>query len=260
MDIFQAIFLGAVQGLTEFLPISSSGHLVVFQKLFHFNESALFFDVMLHFGTVLPLLIIFRKEIKDIITHPFKNKLLYYLVLGTLPAVVIGLLLKDFFEKLFASGQSVGVEFIFTALVLWLIERKKSGTKLLSEITPADSVIIGIGQALAIFPAISRSGLTIAAALFRGLDRKFAAKFSFILAIPSILGASILELKDISSSELMPAIWLPTILGMITAAIIGYIAIKWMLVILEKKTLKPFAVYVGIVGVVILFLQIVGKW
>lgn len=260
MSIIQSIILGAVQGFTEFLPISSSGHLVLFQKTFHINEQALFFDVMLHFGTVIPLFIIFRKEIKEITTDPFHNRLLGYLIIGTLPAVVIGFLFKDIFEKLFASGASVGIEFLITAVILWLIERKKSGTRLLDKMKPRDSLVIGFTQALAIFPAISRSGITISGALFQGLDRKFAAKFSFLLAIPSILGASVIELKDVSVTTMSGNLLLPVFLGMITAAVVGYIAIRWMLIIIEKKTMKPFAVYVGVLGVSIVILQLAGKW
>lgn len=260
MSLIQSIILGAIQGFTEFLPISSSGHLVLFQKIFHVNEQVLFFDVMLHFGTVVPLFIVFRKEIQEIVFNPFRNKLLRYLIIGTLPAVGIGFLFRDIFEKLFASGASVGIEFFITALVLWLVERKKSGTKLFDGMNSKDSLVIGFAQALAIFPAISRSGITIAGALFQGLDRKFAAKFSFLLAIPSILGASVLELKDVSFDTMSKDVLLSMFLGMITATVMGYVAIRWMLVILEKKTMKPFAAYVGVLGISIILLQLAGKW
>lgn len=260
MPIIQSIFLGIVQGLTEFLPVSSSGHLVLFQRLFGIKEEALFFDVMLHFGTVIPLFIIFRKDIWEIIKNPLKSKLLKYIILGTIPAVVVGLAFNNFFERIFSNGKSIGIEFIFTAAVLWMVETRRSGHKALEHLKPLDSVVIGIAQAVAIFPAVSRSGITIAGALFRNLDRKFAARFSFLLAIPSILGASILELKDISKEELTSDLIWPTLMGMVFAAAVGYFAIRWMMVILEKKTMKPFAVYVFILGVVIIGLQLAGKW
>lgn len=260
MSIIQSIFLGALQGLTEYLPVSSSGHLVLFQKIFSLDDQMLFFDVMLHFATVIPVLIIFRKDILEIFKNPLKSKLLGYIILGTIPAALFGYVFKDFFEKIFFTGASLGVGFIFTALILLFVESKKSGARLSGQLKVIDSVIIGIAQAIAIFPAVSRSGLTIAAGLFRGIDRKFAAKFSFLLAVPAVIGASLLEAREISFENLESGFYISVFFGMVAAAITGYVAIRWMLSILEKKTLKPFAWYVGILGVVILILQISGKW
>ncbi|MDS1029865.1 undecaprenyl-diphosphate phosphatase [Bacillota bacterium LX-D] len=255
MSIIQAIILGIVQGLTEFLPISSSGHLVLLQKFFGITNSSLAFDVILHFGTLIAVIIFFWSDIMYIIRKPF-GKLPVYLVIGTIPAVIAGLFLNDFFEKLFSSGQTLGLEFLATGAILWVAESLRSGHKGLKEITATDSLFIGVMQAIAILPAISRSGLTIAGSLFRGLDREFAARFSFLLSIPAILGATVLEGKKLATTGIPLDSILTLLLGALAAAVAGYIAIKFMLAILNKGSLKVFSYYVFALGFLIILDQL----
>lgn len=259
MNFLEAIMLGIIQGLTEFLPISSSGHLVLMQKLFGLKEGNLTFDTMLHLGTLLAVLIIFWADIISMIKKPF-SRLTILVVIGTIPTAIIGLALKDFFEQLFASGSTIGVEFIITGLILWWAESRPYGHKQLAEVTLTDAGIIGVMQGIAIFPAISRSGLTIAGALFRGIERDTAARFSFLLSIPSILGAVVLQAKDLGAQGLGDFQLLPMLVGTIISAIFGYMAIKWMLKLIAKGKLKYFSYYVWVLGAVIVVAQILGKF
>lgn len=258
MGFLQAIFLGIVQGLTEFLPVSSSGHLVLFQKLFGLKEGVITFDVAVHLATLIAVFIVFKKDILDLLRKPF-SKFTFLLVAGTIPAVLVGLLFKDTIDALFESGKSLGFEFLLTGLALLYAENIRGRDKKLEETSSTDAVIIGIAQAIAILPAISRSGLTIAGALSRGLNREFAAKFSFMLSIPVILGAAALDLKDIfklGGSADIGIDLLPLIAGMIAAAISGYFAIRFMLKLLTKGSLKGFAYYVFILAALVLVDQL----
>lgn len=255
MSSIQAIILGIIQGLSEFLPISSSGHLVLFQKLFGISQGSLTFEVVVHFGTLIAVFIYFWSDIVELIKHPF-SKLPVYIVLGSIPTAIIGLGLGDFFETLFASGQSLGVEFLITGGIIWLAESMRSGSKRLGELTVPDAMFIGTMQGIAILPAISRSGLTIAGSLFRGLDRKFAARFSFLLSIPAILGATLLEGKDLIEAGISNEAILPLFLGALAAGISGYFAIKIMFKLLAEKSLKVFSYYVFALGILILIDQL----
>ncbi|WP_423055326.1 undecaprenyl-diphosphate phosphatase [Zhaonella formicivorans] len=255
LSIFQALILGFVQGLTEFLPISSSGHLVLLQRLFKIQEASLAFDVIVHFGTLIAVIIFFWSDLIAIVKKPF-DKLSVLLVVGTIPTALIGLAFGNFFEQVFHTGQSLGIEFFITGVTLWLAESLRSGSKVLKETSVFDAAFIGTMQGVAILPAISRSGLTIAGALFRGLDRKFAARFSFLLSIPAILGATVLEGKDLFTAGLTGnALW-PLLVGAFAAALAGYVAIKFMLKILEKGTLKIFSYYVFLLGALVLVDQL----
>ncbi|NYE57063.1 undecaprenyl-diphosphate phosphatase [Carboxydothermus ferrireducens] len=261
MNLFQALILGLVQGLTEYLPVSSSGHLVLLQKIFGLKENVLLFDILVHLGTLVPLLIIFRDEIWAIIKKPW-GRLPLLIIAGTVPTALIGLGFKDFFERLFVSGSTLGIEFIITGLILWLAERQKSGRKNLEKTTFLDAIFVGVAQGLAILPAISRSGLTISGALIRGLNREWAAKFSFLLSIPAILGAAVLDLKNFveQNANLAGIDLMPFIVGFFAAMLSGYFAVKFMLEILRKGKLTWFSYYVWILGVTILVLQAAGKF
>ena len=260
MNALQAVILGAVQGLTEFLPVSSSGHLVLFQRLFGLREGVLVFDIAVHLATLLAVIALFWRDVLGMIKKPF-DKFTLLIVIGTVPAVVIGLLFKESIERLFESGRTLGLEFIATGLVLWFAESIRTKNKKLDETTDMDALWIGIAQAVAILPAVSRSGLTIAGALFRGLDRRFAAKFSFLLSIPAILGAAVLDIPDaldtFRTSGNLGVPTLPLVIGMVIAFLSGWIAIRWMLRVLSRGSLRGFAVYVLILGVLILLEQIV---
>jgi undecaprenyl-diphosphatase len=264
MNFIQAFILGAVQGLTEFLPVSSSGHLVLFQRIFGMKENLLTFDIALHLATMLAVIAVFWKDILGILKKPF-GRMTWLLVIGTFPAVFVGLTLKKAVEGLFEGGQTLGLEFIATGIVLWFVESVRTGKKNLDRTSPFDALWIGVAQAVAILPAVSRSGLTIAGALFRGLNREFAAKFSFLLSIPAILGAAVLDVPDalqtIRSSGTVGVPAASLIIGVLTALVFGFVAIKWMLQILTRGSLRGFAVYVILLGMLILVDQLfLGKW
>ena len=254
MSILEAIVLGIVQGLTEFLPVSSSGHLVLLQNIFGISEPQLFFDTMLHLGTLIAVVIVMRKEIIDLFKKPFHN--LGYLVIATIPAVIVALLLNDLVEGAFA-GTYLGYGFLFTAIILTLAEmlskRRRQKRRLVSA---GSAAAMGIMQAIAILPGVSRSGSTIAGGLASGLDRKKAASFSFLMSIPVILGSVLLQGYKIVGSNVSVE-WAPTIIGAICAAVSGYFAVRFMLALIQKKRLYGFAVYVLILGIFVLLDQYV---
>jgi len=266
MSIFTAIVLGVIQGLTEFLPVSSSGHLVLFQKIFGIEEPALLFDIMLHVGTLAAVFAVLWKDIWAIL-RKLLQPLTAYLIIATIPTVIIALALKDPIEKLFETGQFLGVCFLITAALLSaaeLLSRRGAtggshaggGLKKPGEMNWLDALVIGIMQAIAIVPGVSRSGATLSGALSRRLDRDFAARFSFLLSIPAILGAAILQLKDVvKSGETAAGDGIGAaamVAGTISAAIIGFFAVRLMLKIVREKSLWGFAIYTAILGVLVL--------
>lgn len=268
MDILQAIIIGIVQGLTEFLPVSSSAHLVFIQKLLGV-ESSLAFDTFLHLGTLIAVLWFFRYDIykmlrswwlsiQDILRGRFKEgfyedpykRLAWYVILATIPVGIVGVLFEDSVDALFSGALYVPAFFLFvTGTILYLSQRMTSGKINYDTITKKEALFMGLGQACAILPGLSRSGTTIAAGLTIGLDKEFAAKFSFILSIPAILGAFVLQLKDIGSA--MDANFLPVILGFAASIIAGYMAIKWMLDLIQNKSLDIFAYYCWLMGIIV---------
>lgn len=257
-ELIKTTILGVIQGFTEFLPISSSGHLLVARKLFGFSEAGLLLDTMLHVGTLIAVIAVFWRDILDMIKKPF-SRLTLLVVVGTIPTGIIGLLFKDFFEGIAETGATVGWEFLVTGLIVWYADRVKNrGYKRIDDITFSDSFIVGTLQGVAILPAISRSGLTIAGSLFQRIDRKAAARFSFLLSIPAIMGAAVVQIPDLLDGGFERiGIW-PLIFGTLAAAISGYIAVKWMMEIIERGSLKGFAVYVWILGAAVLIAQYAG--
>lgn len=263
-ELIRAIILGIIQGLTEFLPVSSTGHLLLARNLFGLSEAGLFLDTMLHFGTLVAVFIVFWDDIIQLLRKPF-SKLALLIIVGTIPTAIIGLTFEDFFEEISKTGVTVGWEFLFTGFILWLAETaKKRGHKKIDHIQYKDALIIGTLQGAAILPAISRSGLTIAGALYRGIEKETAARFSFLISIPAILGAVVLQgLKLFSGKEIesLHAIGvIPLIVATLSAALSGYYAIKWMLRVIQKGSLKVFSIYVWILGIGILIAQFFGKW
>ncbi|MGB8957215.1 MAG: undecaprenyl-diphosphate phosphatase [Tumebacillaceae bacterium] len=261
LSLLEAIFLGVVQGVTEFLPISSSGHLVLFQRILGLEEGALTFDILLHFGTLLAVFAVYWRDILAILRNPF-GKMGRLILAGTIPTVAIGLLFKDYFDTLFASGATIGAEFLITGAVIWWADAARNGGKGEREMSYGDALLVGTLQGAAILPAISRSGLTICGALFRGLDREFAAKYSFLMSVPVILGANLMEIKDMlegSAPGAVGGIGLAEILGTLAAAVAGYVAIKYMIRLIVSKGMRMFAWYVWILGGLILFDQIVSN-
>jgi len=265
MELIEAIILGAVQGITEFLPVSSSGHLVILQKVFGISEPALLFDTMLHIGTLFAVLFIFWKEIVKILKNPIQ-KLTGFLIIATVPIVVIALIFKDFIEQTFHSGKYIGFFFLITAIALLVSEHlsKRPGkTRNESEMTWKDAVIIGVLQGIAILPGVSRSGLTISGGLSRKLDREFAARFAFLMSIPAVLGALVFQLKNIIKSDALSSsniAILPIVLGTVTAFIVAIFSVRLMLKIVKEKSLKDFAIYVAILGAIALVDQYITNF
>lgn len=272
MTIWDSIILGIVQGLTEFLPVSSSGHLVIIPEFFkkvglNINNPGVAFDVILHFGTLTAVVIFMWKEIFSLLLGvrnfvlrivgkikgklTIEEKLILLLIVGSIPTALIGFFLKDWFEEKFKDIHAVGISLMLTSIILLIGSMKIK--KIKKEISYFISLIIGIAQGFAIMPGISRSGTTITAGLLCGLEKEKAAKFSFLLSIPAILGAGVLRLKDVShdkiNSELMFCL-----LGFIFAAISGYFAMKFLLNILLKGKLYYFSVYCAIVGLLVIVL------
>ncbi len=255
----EAFILGIIQGLTEFLPISSTGHLYLGRNLFGLQEAGLLLDTMLHVGTLLAVLVFYKHEFIRLLKNPF-GKLTFLLVIGTLPAVAAGLLFKDFFDEISKTGATIGWEFLITGTFLWFADSIKNGRKKMDDITYGDALFIGTFQAAAIMPAISRSGMTIVAALWRRLDRETAAYFSFLLSTPAIVGAIVLQLKDLFEGGSETISLSALLVGIISSAFFGYIAVKWMIGYLKNHSLKPFAIYVWILGIAVLAFQFAGKF
>ncbi|MCZ0756625.1 undecaprenyl-diphosphate phosphatase [Anoxybacillus sp. J5B_2022] len=259
MTKLEALILGLIQGVTEFLPISSTGHLYLGRHLFGLDEAGLFLDTMLHIGTLLAVLVIYKEELLYILRKPL-SKLTFLLIIGTVPVVVVGLLFKDYFEEISKTGATIGWEFLLTGVFLWFSDSIKNGDKRMENITYTDAFVIGAFQAAAIFPAISRSGLTIVGGLVRKLDRETAAYFSFLLSIPAIAGAIVLQSFDLLEGKAESISESALFVGTVSSALSGYIAVRWMIHYLQKHSLKMFAVYVWILGLIVLAFQLTGRF
>jgi len=279
MSILQAIFLGAVQGLTEFLPVSSSGHLSIFQNIFHINTgNSMLFDVLLHLGTLLVVFAVYWKDICKLIVEFVKmvidlfanlkifltvkkgsrqyrriirtnyRKFAVLILVSTLPTGVMGYL----GSKLIADASQTllipGICLLITAVLLFFSDRIQNCWKIPRDVTYGEGLVIGIAQGFATLPGLSRSGTTIAACTFCGFDRRFAVKYSFILSIPAILGATLLELSDISSEAVTGQLVGTYAAGMVTAAVVGYAAIRMMLSLVKNKKMKYFSYYCFAIG------------
>lgn len=253
MELVKVIILGVVQGLTEFLPVSSSGHLVIFQKLFNINAEALTLEVFLHFGTLIAVMIAYWDDIVEIITlKPQYRKFTYYIILGSVPAGVIGILYQDVIAKVFDEIIIVGFMLIITGVLLWLSDRITSQDRNMEEMNFIDAILVGCAQAFAILPGVSRSGSTIVAGLFKGLDRKLAAKYSFLLSIPVIGGATLLQTFDLIKEGFGTFGPVELASGTIAAAIAGYFAIKLLVKLVNQERLSVFAYYCWGLGLIII--------
>lgn len=264
MTIIQSIILGIVQGITEFVPISSSGHLVLAQNLFGIKEATLSFDVALHLGTFISLILFFwqdwlhliRAFFKSLKKWDFKNdpnqRLFYLLVIATIPGIIFGALLEKQAETIFRSIYLVLINFVIIGVLFIIIEKVAKKIRDLKQTTLKDSLIIGFSQALAIIPGVSRSGITITAGLFSGMKRESATRFSFLMATPIILGAGLVSLSKIFAEGSNGIGWTNIIAGFLAAAIVGFLAIKYLLIYLKNHTLNIFAYYRFFVAVVII--------
>jgi undecaprenyl-diphosphatase len=259
MSLLRAIVLGLIQGATEFVPVSSSGHLVLVPWLLGWDEPGLIFDTVLHLGTLLAVLAYFWRDWWRLIVAWLRGlarwrwddpdaRLAWLLLLGTVPAAALGFLLEGFFESLFGQPAWVAVFLLVTAALLTLSEWFGHRRRPIADLHWLDALLIGLGQAAAIAPGISRSGATMAAGLGRGLDRPAAARFSFLLATPIILGAGALQLLDLFALS-QPLAQTPTLLaGFVAAAVSGYVCIWGLLRYLQRGRLYPFAIYCALAG------------
>jgi len=269
VDLFKSILLGILQGLSEFLPISSSGHLVIAEYLLDFNMGGLAFEVFVHLGTLVAVLLVFRKDISqlilavpDIFRLPSgilsKERrefalLAIYIGIGSVPAALIGMLLKDTIERIFESHILALVMLFFTGIIVWSSRytREKGG-----ELKGSHALLIGIAQAFAILPGISRSGSTIVTGLWLGLPRQQTARFSFLLSAPVIFGASIMKIKDVLQQPLPGTEIFYVICATTAAAISGYFAIIWLLNVIQKQRLEWFGIYCIAISIIGLILHI----
>ncbi|HNT98276.1 MAG TPA: undecaprenyl-diphosphate phosphatase [Elusimicrobiales bacterium] len=244
-DIIQAIILGAVQGLTEFLPVSSSAHLVLFPRFLGWEYKGLSYDVMLHMGTLGAVVSVFWRDwlrlVKDGFARPAapEGRGLWLLVLATVPAGLAGILLEDLAENVFRGETWMAVNLALFAGVMWFADRRAGGVKSLADLTVKSALLIGLFQALAIMPGASRSGVTITAALLLGFSRAESARVSFLLSTPIILGAGLLEGFKLGFGVMDPA----TIAGFLSAFATGWAAISFLMRYLRTNTLLPFVVY-----------------
>ena len=267
MSWLQALILGLVQGLSEFLPISSSGHLVLVPAALGWAPAPLVFDTTVHLGTLLALLVIFWRDLVGLLVawwqglrrgrplEQAESRLAWWIILGTIPGVLAGLLLEDRFEEMFGMPKAVGGFLLLTALLLLLAELLGRRRRELLAVGWLDALLVGIGQAAAIAPGLSRSGTTMAVGMVRGLTREAAARFSFLLAIPIVAGAGLAQLAKWLLQGGDSVGLFPLLIGFLAAAASGYAVIRLLLAYLRRWPLYPFAVYCAIVGVLaIIFL------
>lgn len=253
ISFWEAVILGIVQGLTEFLPVSSSGHLVITQALFGITDDVLVFDIFVHLGTLVAVFIAFWDDIKAILRHPFQ-RLTGLILVGCIPAALMGFLLDDVFSALFNSLLAVGIALIITGILLFISDRF-GGKRTVESMSFGHALVIGVFQGLAITPGLSRSGSTIFGSLLCGLTRKDAARFSFLISIPVILGAALKEIVGgIGGGELV--IEWTYFVGAAIAAVFGYLAIRVFLRLLQKRSMKYFSYYVWAVAAAVLISRI----
>ena len=249
---WQALILGIVQGLAEFLPISSSGHLKLTEQIMGLSEMPRFFDVCLHVGTLVAVFIVFRKDLLSILRHP-KQKLTYMILAATVPTVIIAVLLELLLDDT-ALSSLLGYGFMLTGLLLYTMEvlPRERCRKKIADMSVKDAVLIGSIQGIGTLPGVSRSGSTIAGGIFLGIARKTLARFCFLMSIPAILGAFCWDvLKLLMRRDEVQGVtitWFPVILGTVVAFVVGYLSIRFMLRLIENKSFKPFAFYTFLLG------------
>nr|WP_082587230.1 undecaprenyl-diphosphate phosphatase [Nocardioides sp. Soil774] len=259
IDLLKAVVLGVIQGLTEFLPISSSAHLRIFPELFGWGDPGAAFTAVIQIGTELAVLIYFRKDIwrignawvRSLFRPEYRGtldaRMGWYVIVGSLPIVVLGVLLKDVIERDFRNLWIIGCTLIVLGVVLGIADRVGRTDRAISRLTMKDAVLMGAAQALALIPGVSRSGATISMGRFLGFDREAATRFAFLLAIPAVVGAGIFELKDIPDGH-NDFGWGPTLVGTVVSFVVGYAAIAWLLRYVSTRSYTPFVVYRIVLG------------
>ena len=253
LNFWQAIILGLVQGLTEFLPVSSSGHLVIAQSLLNINTEMMTFDVLVHVGTLVAVFVAFWGDIVALLKKPF-CRFTGLLIIACIPAGLIGLFLDDLIGQLFGSLVAVACALILTGAFL-LISDRQNGQGTIQNMTPLQALVVGLFQGLAVTPGLSRSGSTIFGALLCGIKRSEAAKFSFLVSIPVILGAALKEGYDLMTAQTVAFEW-TYLLGAAVAALSGYLAIRVFLRLLEKRNMRFFSYYVWALAAFVLIREL----
>jgi len=285
LPIYQAVVLAIIQGLAEFIPVSSSGHLIIVRRLLGWNELSpaheLTFDVALHFGTLLSVLFYFRRTWFQIIRAAFGGKvvrfseageadldlapdeqreerlLLWYFAIATIPGAIAGKLLEHSAEDYFREHiYLIATALIVVALLMWWGEKVSRLAKPLTRISFIDALVVGCAQATALIPGVSRSGSTITAGLFRNMTREAAVRFSFLLSTPIIAGAALLKAHELRKEGLPAGMHTPFLVGVLVSAIVGYITIAWLIRYLQSNSLKVFIVYRIVVGVIVIGLAL----
>lgn len=292
MSLFETIIMGIIQGVAEFLPISSSGHLAIFKALFGLKEVGLAYDTLLHLGTLVAVFVVYWKDIWElileglgIVADVFRNiarfftnifgknergyirvidtpyrKFVMLVIVSTIPTGIIGIIFEKIFNMDSPSIIIPGIGLLITGLMLFIIDELPHGNKTERNASYTDSVILGIAQGFATLPGISRSGTTTTVGVLCGLKREFAIKYSFIMSIPAILGACVLNVKDLFEPEnaISGTQWVYYIVGAITAAVVGYISIRTLIVLYKKKKMKYFSYYcftAGLISIIIFFVK-----
>lgn len=282
MSLIEAIIMGIVQGIAEFLPVSSSGHLAIFKHILNIQtDTGMLFDIMLHFGTLVAIFFAFWTDIKELIIGGFSilgralcnvgiaikrifskeeefkkvlksdyDRFVMLIIVSTIPTGIVGVLFADLFEKMGESLLITGICLFITAILLYIADHCKVGNTTMKDASYKKAGIIGTAQAFAISPGISRSGTTITACLLCGFTKEFAVKYSFIMSIPAVLGAVVLDIPDLFTSDIDTSLIKNYVVGTVIAAIVGYICIITMLKIVKKKRFTGFTIYCSIIGLI----------
>jgi undecaprenyl-diphosphatase len=266
MPLYQAVVLAVIQGLTEFLPISSTAHLALFPWFFHWPDPGLTFDVALHVGTLVAVLLYFWKTWLEMLLAAVgggdkadpetarKGRLFWYLVMATVPGAIAGFLFEKAADEQLRTPFVIGVALILVALLMWAGDRSRVHAGKLGEVSLIDALWVGVAQAMAVIPGVSRSGITMTAGLFRRMSRETAARFSFLLSTPIIAGAALKKGLEIRHEGLPPEMVLPFVVGIIVSGLVGYLVIGWLIRFLEVRTFRPFIIYRVVLGIVVLAL------
>lgn len=262
MDSVQAIILAVVQGITEFLPVSSSGHLVLLPQLLGWEDQGLAFDVMVHLGTLLAVLIYFRQEVSLILHDTFANlfgaaptqnsRIGWQIAFATIPVGLVGYFWGDWVESSLRNPRYIAMMMMLFAVVLWWVDKHNKQARDLDSLNARDIIVIGCAQAMALMPGVSRSGMTIVAALLMGLNRDAAARFSFLMAIPVIILAGGLKAVELMHSETRVD-WSILLLGVTVSALVAYACIHWFMGFIRRFSMLPFALYLLVLGVFLLW-------
>lgn len=254
VDYLQAVVLGIIQGLTEFLPISSSAHLRILPETFGWGDPGAAFTAVIQIGTELAVLLYFRKDIwriasmwlKSLVRPEYRGhidaRMGWFVIIGSLPIVVLGIALKDFIEEDFRSLWIIGVTLIVGGIVLGIADRVGRTEKTLKSFTLRDAILMGLAQACALIPGVSRSGATLSMGRFLGYERETATRYAFLLAIPAVIGAGVFELKEVPNGDNLYG-WGPTIVATVVSFLIGYAAIAWLLRFVSTHSFTPFVIY-----------------